>query len=318
MTETDFSLIVECAALAPSVHNTQPWAFEPHGDTIEVRSDRSRQLDYLDPTGRQLHLSCGAAIEFAYLTARAIGRSCDVDLLPEPGRPDVLARLRLGGPLPATEREIELADAIPRRYTDRGPYTDEPVPPQLLIDVQSRAAELGVWVRVLDRRAERTAVATILAEAEAAEASDPRYAEELEQWTSPEAGSTGLPMTAVPAWPGDRVSDVPLRDFGGHGAHPRPGGEGAPPSVERDTLALLGTAVDDGASWLAAGRALGWLLLRAVVDGVSAQPLGPAIDLPDARSALRRELGLVGHAQFLLRLGYGAGEPRTRRRESSG
>lgn len=319
MTETDFSLIVECAALAPSVHNTQPWAFVPSDDVIEVLSERGRQLDFLDPTGRQLHLSCGAAIEFGYVTARAMGRSCEVALLPDPERPALLARLHIGAGEPATQLEVELADAIPRRYTDRGPYTDDPVPPQLLIDVQTRSAELGVWVRILESRAERTAVATILAEAEAAEASDPRYAEELEQWTSAEkAGSTGLPMTAVPAWPEGRVSDVPLRDFSGHDVHPHPGGDNAPPAVERDTLPLLGTAVDDRASWLAAGRALGWLLLRATVDGLSAQPLGPAIDLPDARSALRRELGLVGHPQFLLRLGYGTGQPRTRRQEAPG
>jgi len=313
MAETDFSVIVECATLAPSVHNTQPWSFEQIGDTIEVIADRSRQLEFLDATGRQLHLSCGAAIEFAYLAARATGRVCDVDLLPEPGRRDLLARLRIGAASPPTQLETDLADAIPRRYTDRGPYSDEPVPPQALIDLQSRAAELGVWVRVLDQRTERTAVATVLSEAEAAEASDPRYARELEQWTSSEAGSSGVPLSAVPAWPAERVSDVPLRDFTGHDVHPRPGPAPTPPAVERDTLVLLGTAVDDPVSWLAAGRALGYLLLRATVDGMSAQPLGPAIDLPEARAALRRELGLVGHAQFLLRVGFGTGEPRTRR-----
>lgn len=313
MAETDYSVIVECAALAPSVHNTQPWSLEQGGDGIEVVADHSRQLGFLDPTGRQLHLSCGAAIEFAYLTARALGRECTVELLPEPGRPDLLARLRVGGDLPGTELEVSLADAIPRRYTDRGPYTEDPLPTQLLVDVQARAAELEVWVRVLEHRDERTAVATILAKAETEEASDPLYARELEQWTSTQAGATGLPMSAVPSWPDDRVSDVPLRDFSGHDVHPRPGGADVPPSVERDTLVLLGTATDDHGSWLSAGRALGWLLLRAVVDGVSAQPLGPAIDLPDARAALRREFGLVGHAQFLLRLGYGSGEPRTHR-----
>ena len=74
--------------------------------------------------------------------------------------------------------------------------------------------------------------------------------------------------------------------------------------------------MDDNTSWLLAGRALGWLLLRAAVDGASAQPLGPAIDLPDSRAALRRELSLVGHPQFLLRVGYGTGRPRTRRKHA--
>ena len=312
MAENDLSVIIECASLAPSVHNTQPWTFRPDDGGIDVLADTTRQLDFLDPTSRQLHISCGAAVEFGYLAARADGRRATVRLRPDPGRSDLLARLDIDGDQPATELEIALADAIPRRYTDRGPYSDEPVSPQLLIDAQTRCAELGVWVRILDQPSERTVVAMVLAEAESAEAADPRYAEELARWTSEQAAEEGLPLAAAPSWPADRVSEMPLRDFSGHGAHPRPGPDD-PPRVERDTLVLLGTPMDDDVSWLLAGRALGWLLLRAAVEGASAQPLGPAIDLPDSRSALRRELGLVGHPQFLLRVGYGSGQPRTRR-----
>jgi nitroreductase len=315
----DFSLIVECASLAPSVHNTQPWKFTTNASGVEVRADRDRQLSFLDPTGRQLHISCGAAIEFGYLTARTTGRDCTVELLPEPDRPDLLARLALGAETRPTPMETELAGAIARRYTDRGPYSDRAVPPQVLIDVQTRSAELGVWVRILDRPGERTPVATILAEAEAAEAAEPRYAEELARWVSEQAQEQGMPAAATaPPWPADRVSDVPLRDFTGHDVHRRPSADETPPAVERDTLVLIGTALDDPVSWLLAGRALGWLVLRAAVDGMSTQPLGPAIDLPDSRAALRRELGLVGHPQFLLRMGFGTGRPRTRRKGVDG
>lgn len=313
MADFDLTTVIECASLAPSVHNTQPWGFSMSGSSIEVLAEPARRLDYLDPTSRLLHVSCGAAIEFAWLAVRAMGRQCDVHVLPDPARPELLARLDVGGEQATTPLEVELADAIPRRYTDRGPYDDRALPPQVLIDVQTRCAELGVWVRLIEDRADRTTVATILAEAESREAADSDYANELRRWTSPQAAEVGVPAEAVPPWPADRVSDMPLRDFTGHGEHPRPGGEDAPPRVERDTLLLLGTALDDRAAWLASGRALGWLLLRATAESASAQPLGPAIDLPDSRAALRRELGLVGHPQFLLRMGFGSGEPRTRR-----
>jgi len=314
MADFDLSSVIECAGLAPSVHNTQPWRFSLSGSAIEVLAEPARRLDYLDPTSRLLHVSCGAAIEFAWLAVRAGRRECDVHVLPERARPDLLARLDIGGEQPPTPLEVQLADAIPRRYTDRGPYDDRPLPPRVLVDVQTRCAELGVWVRLIDDRADRTTVATILAEAEAKEAADSDYANELRRWTSPQPAAVGVPAGAAPHWPADRVSDVPLRDFTGHGEHRRPGGEDTPPRVERDTLLLLGTAVDDRSAWLASGRALGWLLLRATAESASAQPLGPAIDLPDSRAALRRELGLVGHPQFLLRMGFGSGEPRTRRR----
>src|SRR5438874_4258125 len=131
MTTLDLSDIFECASLAPSVHNTQPWVLRPYGSGYDVLADTDRQLDFLDPTARQLHISCGAAIEFGYLAARASGQRCDIDLQPDPQQPQLLARVAITGEQPASAQEVALAGAIPRRYTDRGPYTDRPVPPQL-------------------------------------------------------------------------------------------------------------------------------------------------------------------------------------------
>jgi len=311
----DVAIVLECAALAPSVHNTQPWQLRADGDAIGVRADRSRQLDYLDPTGRQLHVSCGAMIEFAYLAARSVGRECAVRLLPDGADPDLLATIRLGGVSLPTPTERRLAEAIAVRYTDRGPYSDAPVPGGIVEDIRRRAAELGAWVRTIHAADDRRALITILYDAEQDEAADPRYADELAHWTGGATG-VGLPADAIAhRWPSDRVSQVPLRDFGGHGEHPVAGhrGDQPPPAVERDLLVMIGTADDGPGDWICAGRALGWALLRAAADGVSAQPLGPAIDLPGARARLRHELGLVGHPQFVVRMGYGNDRPRTRR-----
>jgi hypothetical protein len=48
------------ATLAPSVHNTQPWRFVLAGDALEIHADPTRQLKVLDPTKRQMLISCGA------------------------------------------------------------------------------------------------------------------------------------------------------------------------------------------------------------------------------------------------------------------
>lgn len=315
VTVDDLALLTACAALAPSVHNTQPWRFRADGERIEIRADRNRQLGYLDPTGRQLHVSCGAAIEFAYLTARSIGRECEVRLLPDPDDADLLAVLHLGGSAAPTPTEQRLAEAIAIRYTDRGPYSDRPVPEGVVEDIRRRSAELDVWVRTIDHANDRRVLITILSDAEQEEAGDARYATELAEWT----GSTvevGIPAGAIAdRWPSDRVSQVPLRDFNGHGAHPSAEvrGESPPPRVERDLLVMLGTTTDEAGAWLTAGRALGWALLRAAADGISAQPLGPATDFPHNRARLRHELGLVGRPQFVVRMGYGNDRPRTRR-----
>lgn len=318
MTDEEMTVVLECASLAPSVHNTQPWEFGVSGDVIEVRADRSRQLDYLDPTGRQLHVSCGTAIEFAYLAARSIGRDCAVRLLPDVDDPDLLARIRLGAGRHATPTELRLAEAIPLRYTDRGPYADRPVPAGLVEDIRRRATDLDVWIRTIDSADDRRSLISVLYDAEEAEAADGRYAAELARWTGTD-GDVGIPAEAVASrWTGDRVSQVPLRDFNGHANHPSAGGRGEspPPAVERDLLVMFGTPEDEPRAWLASGRALGWALVRATADGVSAQPLGQSIDLPQARGRLRHELALVGHPQFVVRMGFGTDRPRTHRRRA--
>ena len=314
MNAADLRLIVECAALAPSVHNTQPWRFTIHNDIVEVRADRSRSLDYLDPTGRQMLISCGAAVEFARLAARAMGRECVVEMLPDRNDPDLVARLRIGRRQRVTELELHLAHAMARRYTDRSPYDGRPVPRRVLRESARHGATLGTWLRVVTDPVQRNLVAATLAEAEAAEAADPDYADELSRWTRATTAPDGVPHSAVPQWPESVVSDVPLRDFTGHAAHPRPSGHDEPPEVERDTLVVLGSDGDDPGAWVATGRSLAWLLLRATAAGVSSQPLGPATDLPAARLRLRHDLGLVGYPQFLLRLGYGSDRPRAGRR----
>src|SRR6266851_5677370 len=55
--------IVESAAAAPSIHNTQPWQFTVVADDLlEVRADPGRTLWVGDPRARALYLSCGAAL----------------------------------------------------------------------------------------------------------------------------------------------------------------------------------------------------------------------------------------------------------------
>ena len=317
MDDTDLQLVIECASLAPSVHNTQPWQFVERDDVLEVRADRERRLDFLDPEGRQLHISCGAAIEFARLAVRTLDRATDIRLMPDRGDEDLLATLSLGPAEPATPLDHALVEAMPRRYTDRQAYSDEPLPATLLAEMRVAAETAEAWLKVVQHSDERIALAAILADAEAAEAADPAYAEELARWTHERAEAEGLSESAVRYdWPEGRVSDMPLRDFSGHGSHPRPGAE-PPRDVERDTLVLLGTAKDEPVAWLSTGRALAQILLRATVANVSSQPLGPATDFAETRARVRRELKLVGHPQFLLRLGYGHDQPHTGRRTAT-
>jgi len=308
--------VTQFAALAPSVHNTQPWRFTADVHTIEVRADVERLLEALDPNARQLHISCGIAIEFARLAVRALGLDCVVRLLPKPdGDPTLLATLTVGHPLPTTPAERRLVDAIPRRYTDRGPYDATLLGAGLVARLRDAAAERGCWLRVLDRAGDRTTAALLLAEADAIEQGESAYIDELAAWRRTGPASDGIPVQAAQPWDGARVSDVPLRDFLGTAMHPTTADCAEPPAVERDTLVLLGSDDDTPIGWLRTGRALALILLTLTDAGATSQPLGPVVDVPATRARLQRDLGLLGHPQLLLRVGYGHGAPTSGRRD---
>jgi hypothetical protein len=114
----------------------------------------------------------------------------------------------------------------------------------------------------------------------------------------------------VPAGdPHARPSNWLIRDFvvgsREHADFLPPGDPDAPPpEVERPAVLLMGTDEDDRDDWLAAGRALGRVLLLATVEGLAASPLTQALDWPSTRTRLQSRLALVGHPQMLLRMGY--------------
>ena len=80
--------LVHMACRAPSIHNTQPWAWRLAGaDTIELYADRRRQLAQIDPEGRALAISCGAALHHLVVAAEGFGLVAETHLLPLPATP---------------------------------------------------------------------------------------------------------------------------------------------------------------------------------------------------------------------------------------
>ena len=138
--------LVSLAIRAPSVHNTQPWAWRIGPDSIELYADESRRLGAADPTGRNLVISCGAALHHLRVAARASGLLPVVARLPDPARsrpvgarhasPPPRLRHRCGGParhrgalhrppslhlVAGTERAVEPPGAHRRRRRRRAP-----------------------------------------------------------------------------------------------------------------------------------------------------------------------------------------------------
>lgn len=100
----------------PSVHNSQPWRWHVVGDdVIELSADRGRQLPVSDPSGRNLALSCGAALQHGVVAAQALGLEATVEVLPS-GDADLLGRVRITDGLTTPE---SLDRPLPHRGADR-------------------------------------------------------------------------------------------------------------------------------------------------------------------------------------------------------
>ena len=200
-----------------------------------------------------------------------------------------------------------LFSAIPNRHTDRRPFDGRPVPPELLRALSDVAQAEGAWLRVVTAPREKLAVADLVAEGDRRQAADPAFRRELAAWMRPNRTRSHDGMPGYAHGLGDAASVVApfvvrAFDWGRQRAHAdRRLALGSP------ALAVLGTESDSRLDWLRAGQALGRLLLRATVAGVSASFLNQPVEVAELRSELARTLGVAGHPQLLLRLGYGHG-----------
>jgi hypothetical protein len=109
---------------------------------LAIWVDPTRWLSEADPHQREMVLSCGAALQFACVAARAIGYRPGVELLPA-GSAGPLARLTEAGPWNTSERDRQLLAAVADRRTDRGPLDGRVLPIGLPAGLRSESEHLG-------------------------------------------------------------------------------------------------------------------------------------------------------------------------------
>jgi len=293
------------AVLAPSGHNTQPWLFKVGGEEVQLRTDRTRGLPVVDPEDRALVISCGAALFHLRVAIRHFGYEDEVEVLPNPHDPDLLARVRLGPDHAETEEERMLFQTIPKRRSNRGPFEDKQVPGRLLSALQAAAWEEGAWLHLVEAENAKHAIAELIAEGDRTQLADKRFRRELASWVHPNRTRSRDGMPGYAFGFGDLMSlagPFVIRTFDtgkGQAAKDRQLAEGSP------VLAILGTEGDTPPEWLAAGQALARVLLRARAEEVWASFLNQPIEVAELRPRLREAIGVDGYPQLLLRMGYG-------------
>ena len=295
--------VVARASRAPSLHNTQPWQWRLGNGVLDLRADRSRQLQIADPDGHSLLVSCGAAAELTQLALAAAGWVVDTALWPDAGDPDLLARFHLrshGEPDPVAERDIAAAG---RRRSERRVFGPGPVSDQVIEGLRSAAQATGVFADFPTSEDETVRLAVAISRADRSERDDPAYAAEMARWLrSDPTTPDGVPTSVIPAVSSDqpRHTDIPLRDFevGTPGTQLISTG-----TDERPLIGVIFTENDSPLQQLRAGQAMMRLMIQAELDGVASCPLSQSVDLLYFRSELQGLMSWVGHPQMMLRLG---------------
>jgi nitroreductase len=320
LTPDALAAVIGTAARAPSVHNTQPWKFRVDGDVIELHADHDRLLAQIDPAGRELVISCGAALFGLRLGLRQLSRVPAVQLWPDPAQPSLVARVWPDANAAMNAIEAELLAAVPHRHTHRGPFTPGEVSPRLLAALAVDAMAEGAELKFVESPGLVSELAVLVDQAAAEQDASADISAEMRRWLRP-AGSEardGVPERAAAIGSDAVAPRFRQRKFGAPAdARDRSAGALAGEDVASEppaATAVLLTEGDTADDWLRAGQALNRLLLRAATRWVFASLQSQPMESPRHREQVRHLLALPGQPQMLLQFGRANTAPATPRR----
>lgn len=299
---------LRAAIAAPSIHNMQPWRFVPQERGVDVFVDPTRRLDFIDPDGREVMISLGACLFNLRVAVMARGRLPLVRLLPDPDRRALVARVTFGPPTAVSSTVRSLRAAIPRRHTNRRPFTRVSVPEEVLTELVTAASVEGGRLSIAEPGA-RDAVLSLVRLAERRAHYEPGYLKELGEWTAPTPHRRdGVPQEAYGPW--SAMEMIPIRDFG----LVEPARRRHVENFETEpTIAVLYAVGDSPRDWLLTGQALERTLLTATVRSVATTLMTQPIEVPRLRMLLSDTAAALV-PQVILRFGYGPPSPPTPRR----
>jgi nitroreductase len=288
--------VLSLATRAPSVHNSQPWRWLVGAESLHLYADRTRSLTETDPDGRDLMVSCGAALHHCVVALAALGWQAKVHRFPNSADPDHLAVVEVFD-RPASALDVALAAAIPVRRTDRRHYNDWLVPTTDIALMGARAARAGVMLRQVESLPK---LQHIVARAVFQHATDYDYLRELNTWSGRYASFAGVPARSTPK--SDPTAVIPARIFAGPAlAQPAE----AIAADDGAVVLALGTKDDDDLARLRAGEATSLVLLTATAQGLASCPVTEPLEIPATRAAVQNDVfGTNGFAQMLLRIGW--------------
>lgn len=308
---------IKYAILAPSGHNTQPWSFKIDEEAmlINVYADRTRALPVIDPDDRELVISCGAALTNLMAAMKYFEYIPEITFLPDISDNDLLATIRPLVGYDPDKNDKKLFKAIKLRHTNRLPFAEDKIDGYILQKLTSVVSEDKINMIIIDKENHREEVIKLIEHGDRIQAANKSFCRELAQWVHPNRKNSkdGIPGYAFGL--GDLVSFGTPFFIGNLNWGDIQAGRDRNLVKGSPVLAVLASNTDKPLDWLHTGMALEKLLLKAASEGIAASYLNQPIEIPDLNDKLKSILGIKGHPNLIIRLGYGKEVKPTPRRD---
>jgi hypothetical protein len=304
--------ILAHAALAPSGHNTQPWAVR----ILERRRwfigvDPERKLPAVDPANRELALSIGAFVENLAVAAAASGLAAEVEVDPARDARALIA-VELVPSDPGDERDLE---RIRLRRTVRSRHRGDRIRPDDLTAITETFEGGAAWFPAGSRESRWLAEAEVEAFRKQAWRDDAQT--ELSRWIrfsdeDVDHHRDGLTPASMDV---GALASFYMRHFMGRGAVMKKsfrdaGIDGTAKQVSEGAGWLVVTSPDEAISTLLeTGRRFERMALRLRERKLAAHPMSQLLEEEPWRQQVANEVALSAAPQFLLRVGYVAEYP---------
>ncbi|MDD5363124.1 MAG: nitroreductase [Ignavibacteria bacterium] len=312
-----FKFFVRYAILAPSGHNTQPWVFEVHEESLNLYADRTRALPVIDPDDRELIISCGAALTNLIVTMKYFGFEPEIIYFPSDSDNDLLATIKVKArDYQPTDADKIYFKAIPNRRTNRLPFAEEIIDGITLQKLMAAANDdKDVRFSVVEAGGLREEMTKMIELGDRTQSQNKSFCRELAQWVHPNRTSSkdGIPGYAFGM--GDLISYGSPFFIGNLNWGDIQAGRDRNLVKGSPVLGVLESKDNKPIDWLKTGMTLSKLLLRACSEGIAASYLNQPLEVPELFDKLRELINTNYYPQMIIRLGYGKEVKSTPRRD---
>lgn len=310
--EEKLKFFVRFGILAPSSHNTQPWHFYIHENTMHIYADFSRHLKQSDKTGRMLYIALGTSVENIRVAADNWGFSTTVthnDHFDGSEFSKVVVQLDFQK---TNERNYPdtIFDAIQQRASNRGGYTKQKPDIKILAQLNEEPTHVDANIALFSDKKRKQEFARIMGNAIREILKERTFRWELARWVRSNRThkNDGMPgsghnMSLIKSFVAPfalRFIDVSKQEH-----------KKAFKRVKNfPEIGIITTQGDNARSWEQAGELLERALLAIEAEGMGASIMAAIIESAEARDALCKMLPREGGETPLPQIFFGFGFPK--------